>query len=219
MALRGVERRRSLAWCMGSVGRRRPLSRRRILEAAIKLADREGLEALSMRRLGRELGVEAMSLYNHVPNKEALLNGMVRILLERLEIPLDGSGGWEERVREAFRSYRQLAREHPNVFPLFAMRPLSTVESLRIIELLRSAGFGTVPALHAFRALSSFTIGYSLAEIQGFALEPKSDRPGTREDESRRLEAPTFEEADRDAEFEFGLDLILTGLQQYITRR
>ena len=219
MALRGVDRRWSLVWCMGNVGRRRPLSRRRILEAAIKLADREGLEALSMRRLGRELGVEAMSLYNHVPNKEALLNGMVRILLERLEIPLDGSGGWEERVREAFRSYRQLAREHPNVFPLFAMRPLNTVESLRIFELLRGAGFGTVPALHAFRALSSYTIGYSLAEIQGFVLEPKSDRPGPREDESRMLEAPTLEEADRDAEFEFGLDLILTGLQKYITRR
>jgi TetR/AcrR family transcriptional regulator, tetracycline repressor protein len=219
LASRGVERRWSLVWCMGSVGRRRPLSRRRILEAAIKLADREGLEALSMRRLGRELGVEAMSLYNRVPNKAALLNGMVRILLERLEIPLDGSGGWEECVREAFQSYRQLAREHPNVFPLFAMRPLNTVESLRIFELLRGAGFSTVPALHAFRALSSYTIGYSLAEIQGFVLEPKSDRPGPREDESRMLEAPTLEETDRDAEFEFGLDLILTGLQKYIKRR
>ena len=195
------------------MGGRRPLSRRRILEAAIKLADREGLEALSMRRLGRELGVEAMSLYNHVPNKEALLNGMVRVFLERLEIPLNGSGSWEERVREAFRSYRQLAREHPNVFPLFAMRPLNTVESLRIFELLRGAGFDTVPALHAFQALSSYTIGYSLAEIQGFALDPKSDRPGPLEVESRMLEAPTLEEADRDAEFEFGLDLILAGLR------
>jgi hypothetical protein len=73
--------------------------------------------------------------------------------------------------------------------------------------------------LHAFRAFSSYTVGYSLAEIQSFALDPKSDRPGPPEDESRLLEAPTLEEADRDAEFEFGLDLILTGLQQYITRR
>ncbi|MDQ3303151.1 MAG: TetR family transcriptional regulator, partial [Actinomycetota bacterium] len=83
---------------------RRPLSRRRVLEAAVGLADREGLEALSMRRLGRELGVEAMSLYNHVPNKEALLDGMVEVLLAEMEVSVSGKQGWEERVREVFRS-------------------------------------------------------------------------------------------------------------------
>ena len=207
-----------------SVTGRRPLNRRRILEAAVEIADREGLEALSMRRLGRELGVEAMSLYNHVPNKEALLSGMVRVLLGKLEIPTDTSGGWEERIREAFRAYRQLARAHPNVFPLFAMRPLNTAESLRIFEVLREAGLDNVSALRAFRTLSSYTIGYSLAEIRGFALEPEEDRTGIRglsKDDFPRISevAPLLEKADYDTEFEFGLDLILMGLQKYITRR
>ena len=208
-----------------SRGRRRPLDRRLILNAAVKLTDREGLEALSMRRLGRELGVEAMSLYNHVPNKEALLNGMVEVLLEELEVPLDVPGdSWEERLRKAFRSYLQLARAHPNVFPLFTMRPLNTVESLKLFELLREAGFDIVSALRAFRVLSSYTIGYALAEIRGFALESDVSHPGIHgfsEEELFRVfkSPPPLEKADRDAEFEFGLDLILTGLLEYKEHR
>ena len=208
-----------------SRGKRRSLDRRLILNAAVELTDREGLEALSMRRLGRELGVEAMSLYNHVPNKEALLNGMVEVLLEELEVPLDAPGdSWEERLRKAFRSYLQLARAHPNVFPLFTMRPLNTVESLKLFELLREAGFDIVSALRAFRALSSYTIGYSLAEIRGFALESDVSHPGIHgfsEEELFRVfkSPPPLEKADRDAEFEFGLDLILTGLIEYKEHR
>jgi AcrR family transcriptional regulator len=178
------------------------LDRRRVLEAAVGLVDREGLEALSMRRLGRELGVEAMSLYNHVPSKDALLNGMVELLLSGLEVSegeevvRGGSGGWEGRVRRAFRSYLGLARAHPEVFPLFALRPLNTAESLRVFETLREAGFDNVTALRAFRALSSYTIGHALAEIR-----------------EKSPDGPDAEPADRDAEFEFGLDLILAGLR------
>ncbi|WP_166397238.1 TetR/AcrR family transcriptional regulator [Rubrobacter marinus] len=191
---------------MGEVGRR-PLSRRRILEAAVELVDREGLGALSMRKLGRELGVEAMSLYNHVPNKEALLGGMVEVLIEGLEIPAATSGGWEGKVREAFRSYLKLARAHPEVFQLFATRPLGTGEALRIFEVLRGAGLELVPALQAFRALSSYTVGYALAEIRGFPLELEGG--------PRALElAPPLKEVDRDAQFDFGLDLIISGLRQ-----
>jgi AcrR family transcriptional regulator len=192
---------------------RRPLDRRLILDAAIKLTDREGLEALSMRRLGRELGVEAMSLYNHVPNKEALLNGMVEVLLEELEVPADAlEDSWEERVR------------NPNVFPLFTMRPLNTVESLKLFELLREAGFDIVSALRAFRVLSSYTVGYAIAEIRGFALESDISRPGVHgfsEVELLRIfkSPPPLEKADRDAEFEFGLTLILVGLREYKGRR
>ena len=196
---------------MGGVGRR-PLSRRRILDAAIELVDREGLGALSMRRLGRELAVEAMSLDNHVPNKEALLGGMVEVLIEGLESPAEGSGGWEDGVRGAFRSYLKLARAHPEVFQLFATRPLGTGEALRIFEILRSAGLDMVPALHAFRALSSYTIGYALAEIRGFPLELEGG--------PRALElTPLLKEADRDKQFEYGLDLIISGLRQKLDDR
>src|SRR5919112_3249419 len=105
-----------------AVVKRQPLSRRRILEAAVRFADREGLEALSMQKLGSELGVEAMSLYNHVPNKDALLDGMVEVLLGELEVPPEDDS-WDERIREGYRSFRRLAHEHPNVFPLLVNRP------------------------------------------------------------------------------------------------
>ncbi len=196
---------------MGEVGRR-PLSRRRILEATVELVDREGLRGLSMRRLGRELGVEAMSLYNHVPNKEALLGGMVEVLIEEMQIPGESSAGWEEQVRGAFRSYLNIARAHPEVFQLFATRPLGTGEALRIFEVLRGAGLDVVPALHAFRALSSYTIGYALAEIRGFPLELEGG--------PRALElAPPLKEVDRDAKFDYGLDLIISGLRQKLDRQ
>jgi AcrR family transcriptional regulator len=180
------------------------------LEAAVALVDREGLEALSMRRLGRELGVEAMSLYNHIPNKDALLDGMVEVLLGKLRSPgSNGDPSWEAQVRGAFRSYLELARAHPNVFPLFALRPLNTAESLRVFGLLREAGLDNVSALRAFRTLSGYTIGHALAEIRGPALEPAGEAEGG----GKTPRAGADRTGDRDAEFEFGLDLILAGLR------
>src|SRR5918995_6954834 len=107
--------------------KRQPLNRRRILETAVRFVDSEGLEALSMRKLGAKLGVEAMSLYNHVPNKGALLDGMVEVLLGELEIPPE-SEGWERRIREAYGAFRRLAHEHPNVFSLLLGRPPDTMD-------------------------------------------------------------------------------------------
>ena len=191
---------------------RRPLSRRRILEAAIELVDREGLGALSMRRLGRDLGVEAMSLYNHIPNKEALLGGMVEVMIEGLEVPAGSPKSWEDGIREAFRSYLKIARAHPEVFQLFAMRPLGTGEALRVFEVLRGAGLDLVPALRAFRALSSYTVGYALAEIKGFPLELEGG--------SKALElAPPLKQAGGDEQFEYGLDLLISGLRQELHRQ
>jgi AcrR family transcriptional regulator len=210
-----------------AVVKRRPLSRRRILEAAVQFVDREGLEALSMRKLGSELGVEAMSLYNHVPNKGALLDGMVEVLLGELEVPPEDEG-WERRVREAYRAFRRLAHGHPNVFPLLITRPPETMDGVWLIEefirTLRGAGFDPETALYAFRALSSYTSGYAMAELRGFAMEPAGSRLGTLTlspddfPNIHELDAP-LREVDHDAEFEFGLDLILTGLQKYKERR
>jgi TetR/AcrR family transcriptional regulator, tetracycline repressor protein len=202
--------------------KRRPLSRRRILEAAVRFVDREGLEALSMRKLGSELGVEAMSLYNHVPNKGALLDGMVEVLLGELEVPPEDEG-WERRVREAYRAFRRLAHGHPNVFPLFITRPPDTMDGVWLVEeflkTLMEAGFDPETALYAFRALSSYTSGYAMAEIRGFAMEPAGARLGTvtlSPDDFpniHELDAP-LRAVDHDAEFEFGLDLILAGLKE-----
>src|ERR671916_1154046 len=204
-----------------AVMKRQPLSRQRILEAAVRFVDREGVEALSMRKLGSELGVEAMSLYNHVPNKGALLDGMVEVLLGELEIPPE-SEGWESRVRGAYRAFRRLAHEHPNVFPLLVVRPPDTMDGVWLVEeflkTLGEAGFDPETALYAFRALSSYASGYAMAEIRGFAMEPAGGRLG-----ASRLPGNDFpyihelgdrlQKVDHDAEFEFGLDLILAGLK------
>lgn len=203
---------------------RSPLSRERVLKAAVRFVDREGLDALSMRRLGAELGVEAMSLYNHIPNKDALLDGMVEVILGELEIPPE-NGDWEERVREGYRAFRRLAHEHPNVFPLLVNRPPSTMDGVWLVEeflrTLRDAGFDKKTALHAFRALSSYTFGYAMAEIRGFALEPEGSRPSVQKIPPREFPRiselkPYLQEIDHDAEFEFGLDVILTGLREKI---
>jgi TetR/AcrR family transcriptional regulator, tetracycline repressor protein len=200
---------------------RQPLSRRRVLEEAVRFVDREGLEALTMRKLGAELGVEAMSLYNHVPNKGALLDGMVEVLLGELEIPAR-SRDWEVRIREGYRAFRRLAHEHPNVFPLLVNRPPVTMDGVWLVEevlqTLREAGFGREEALHTFRSLSSYTFGYAMAEIRGFALEPDGSRLGARrlspEEFPNLYElGPQLERVDHDAEFEFGLDLLLSGLR------
>ena len=201
---------------------RGPLNRERILKAAVRFVDREGLEALSMRKLGAELGVEAMSLYNHVPNKSALLDGMVEVLLGELRVP-PANHGWEERVRDGYRAFRRLAHEHPNVFPLFVTRPPNTMDGVWLVEefmaALRSVGFDALTALHAFRVLSSYTVGYAMSEIRGFAMEPDGARSGARDLPSDRFPSiseikPHLRSIDHDAEFEFGLDLILSGLKE-----
>ena len=180
-----------------------------------------------MRRLGRELGVEAMSLYNHVPNKEALLDGMVEVLLAGMKVSVDSAEGWEENVRRVFRSFRLLAHAHPDVFALFAVRPGNTSKVVWLLPMfldaLWGAGFDVMTSLRVFRVLSSYAIGYALAEIRGFAPEPGTNRtglPGLAEEEERIFEmAPLLEGADGDAEFEFGLDLILAGLRKELDRR
>ncbi|MGD9890067.1 MAG: TetR/AcrR family transcriptional regulator C-terminal domain-containing protein [Dehalococcoidia bacterium] len=205
--------------------RRRPLTRRRILTAALRLVDREGLEALSMRRLGKALGVEAMSLYNHVPNKAALLDGIVELLLDELEIPGPEAGDWRERFRRINQSYRRVAHAHPRAFPLAITRPYNTPGPLRQVEatlqILHEAGFDAETALHLFQTGSSYTSGYVLAEIT------RTERPATEMAASafdrHRLDAQTFprlvaltayyEARDRDAEFDYGLDAILRAFQ------
>ena len=201
---------------------RSPLNRERILKEAVRFVDREGLEALSMRKLGAELGVEAMSLYNHVPNKSGLLDGMVEVLLGELRVPPEDHG-WEERVRDGYRAFRRLAREHPNVFPLLVNRPPETMDGVWLVEeflrTLQDVGFDAETALHAFRALTSFTFGYAMAEIRGFALEPDGARPGAQKIEPKEFPRISelrsrLETVDHDAEFEFGLSLILAGLRE-----
>ena len=210
---------------------RRPLTRRRILKAALRLVDREGLEALSMRRLGQAVGVEAMSLYNHVPNKAAVLDGLVELLLSELEIPGPEAGGWMARARRICRSFRGIAHAHPHAFPLVVTRSYNTPAALRQVEatlqILHEAGFDAETALHAFQTWSSYVSGYVLAELPRLTRRPERDDGDTRLDRGRldpatfpRLVelAPYYAARDRDAEFEYGLDVILTAFRAKLAR-
>ena len=201
------------------------LNRQRVLEAALRIVDSEGLAALTMRRLGRELGVEAMSLYRHVPNKDALLDGIVELIVLEIDVPAGPDGDWKDAARHVVRSYRRAAHSHPNAFPLVTMRPLNTLEALRRLdvtfEILRRAGFDEQMAIVAFRTLASYTRGFALEEVTGRAIG--ADASGDGRLDPRALPADEFPSiaelasrlvaADRDVEFERGLDLILTGLE------
>jgi len=147
------------------VSRKPGLSRDAILDAAIGLLDREGLAALSMRKLGAALGVEAMSLYNHVPSKDALLDGIHERILLSLEPPASARS-WQAFVRHQAHALHRALHAHPHAIPLFATRPAATpaaIERLdRYLEVLRRAGFKPLDALSIVQLVAQLVIGHAM---------------------------------------------------------
>jgi AcrR family transcriptional regulator len=206
-----------------------PLSRQRVLQAAVRLADESGIDALSMRRLGQELGVEAMSLYNHVTNKDDLHQGIVELVLSEVESPRDG-GDWKEEIRRtAISSYQAFVRHRwacglmmrgPSVSPV----RMEWMEA--VLRTLRTAGFSADLTHHAYHALDSHITGFTLWIVsmpfetheelvslaEGFLPTVSSEKfPYFVEHAEQHLLPP---DPDEKSEFEFGLDLILDGLEQ-----
>ena len=210
------------------MARRRPTPLRpeRILDAALALADDAGLEALSMRRLGQALGVEAMSLYNHVANKDAILDGMVARVIVEVDLPT-GGGDWEEELRRCAVSLHEALRRHPWACSL-VMAPASGPEAmaarLRYIEALlgtlREAGFTPEQAYHAYHAIDGHVVGFTMWELGHTSqLTDAAVETAMRLVESGEfphlLEHGEQHELDHDVSgFEFGLDLIFDGLRQ-----
>ena len=207
---------------------RAPLNRDRVLHAAVALADEEGMSSLSMRKLGDALGVEAMSLYNHVTNKSDLLDGMIDIVFGEIDLPV-GEGDWRADMRQRAMSARQVMRRHPWAIGLMESRTSPGPATLRhhdaVLGSLRRAGFSLELAGHAYSLIDSY--------IYGFALQEASLPFGTGEEAAQvaqdiferfqagqypyltefavaRVVQPGYEYAD---EFETGLDLILNALQ------
>lgn len=173
------------------------LSREVILAAALELIDQESLEALSMRRLGAALGVEAMSLYHYFKNRDALLDGVVEVLMKKAEASLKPNDDWREKIRTILRAYREAGRKHPNAFPLAALRPLRTPHAVALGEVLfnvfREAGLSHRDAVLAFRTLGSF--------INGFVLLETSNTP------------PAFTTGSFEGEFAYGMEAIICGIE------
>jgi AcrR family transcriptional regulator len=208
---------------------REPLSKERVLRTGLALADRTGLESLSMRKLAQELGVEAMSLYNHVANKEEILDGMVDLVFGEIGPPPNGVG-WKTAMRERARSAREVLVQHPWSIGLLESRRTPGDATLRhhdaVVACLREAGFSIAMAAHAYSALDSYIYGFALqqaslpfktsAEAAAMADAmlkqfPVDAYPRLAEMMIQHVLQPGYDYAD---EFEFGLDLLLDGLER-----
>ncbi|NUR07503.1 MAG: TetR family transcriptional regulator [Nocardioidaceae bacterium] len=208
---------------------REPLNRSRILEAACAVADADGLGAVSMRTVAARLGVEAMSLYHHVGNKEAMLDGMVDAVFAEFHQPRVG-GDWTEEMRKRSRSARQALKRHPWAVGLMDSRRSAGLETLRhhdaVLGCLRTAGFSLTLAGHAFALLDAHLYGFLVqelslpfqgeADLAALATEimtalPAGELPHFREFVVDHALRPGYVFGD---EFDVGLDLVLDGLAE-----
>lgn len=189
------------------------LTRARVIAQALALADDDGLDKLSMRQLASALGVEAMSLYNHVENKQAILDGMADLLIDEMDRPLPGEPWWTDLAQELAHSYRQVALRHPNTIVLLVGRDLSCTGLAlldQFLEALVAAGIDPDTGLHVARTLVSFVSGAVIWELSGQPLSgsTESDHASSPTRGAHAL-TDTAAIVDHDTEFGFGLGLII----------
>jgi AcrR family transcriptional regulator len=203
---------------------RTPLTREIIAQAALELIDSEGLEALSMRRLGAALDVEAMALYHHFQNKGQLLDTVMERLLDEAPLPPRESMPPLDRLRRFLESYRQIAVRHPHAFILLAYRRFNTERTFQLYEeilgALEDAGFDPPLAARFFRLMGYYTGGAGLADIASRAQAPDATPvtlerlAGSREYPRVAAVAPHLRVANLDAIFDFGLDVIFQAIKK-----
>jgi AcrR family transcriptional regulator len=211
------------------------VSRSRILQAALGIIDRDGVDGLSMRRLSEEVGRDPTVLYRHVSNKAALLDGISEVVLGELRVDTTDRD-WAAQLRAVAHDFRRLALEHPHVVPLLVTRPLATPLGLRppgmlrpledVLTLLVSVGFSGVDALHIYRVLFGFLYGHVLTELQEVVERPEETddvlrlglhRLAITEFPQVRALASALGSYDGAAELDRGLDLLFIGLTATVT--
>ena len=216
-------------------GGKQPLSRELVLSTALELVDSKGLEALTMRRLGQELGRDPMSLYRYAANRAALLDGVTELVLNELAIFPDDKD-WQTQLRRIAHDLRLLALRHPNVVPLLVTRPLPTPLGLRplgtlrpleqILSLLIDAGFAPEDALHVYRAYYGFLYGHILNELQELIVDPEENeallrlglhRLPAKDFPRLRALAPVLADYDGEAELDQGISILLSGLAAHLS--
>jgi AcrR family transcriptional regulator len=204
-----------------------PLTRERILSTALSMVDEEGIEALSMRRLARELGVDPMAIYHHLPNKRALLSGLIEeVFSEMRMLEPEEIRSWRERVRAWARAFRDVARSHPKLVPHLASYSEAAAEATlesteELYAAFEAARMPPRKIVGAVGVVVDYLNGFALAEASGslggpdehremlemLDARPQEELPAMR----RTLEALAGEEPG--ADFEFGLEVILGGLE------
>ncbi|MDP9866819.1 MULTISPECIES: TetR/AcrR family transcriptional regulator C-terminal domain-containing protein [Streptosporangium] len=206
-----------------------PLSRPRIVAAAIALIEREGADAVSMRRIAAELGVGVMSLYNHVPNKSALLDAVAETVLSQIEFVDDPGADWTDRVRMQALAFRQIAHHYPRCTMVVVSRQLQSTAGLlpveRALATLRSAGFGGHEAVRILRVFIAYIVGSLLREVgvtPTFAPVHRSDIAVESVDPLLFPQvsglAPMLADCDHESEFEFGLELLIQAIAVQLKR-
>jgi TetR/AcrR family transcriptional regulator, tetracycline repressor protein len=208
--------------------KREKLTRERICEAALEIMDAEGLDAVSMRRVAREVGVEAMSLYHHVRDKEDLLDGICSLVMNEFRYP-DESQAWIDVAKQGAQEWRRVLKQHPNVIALFAERqkPMTDVQALGPMEfalrVIGRAGMDERETVLVFNVLGGYIMGSVMMEVgrmfnAGATDKANPDVAGTLVNfPADRLPCiaasmPHLADCDPNEQFETGLDLLLKGL-------
>lgn len=203
------------------------LSRERIVRAAVELIERDGSDAISMRRVAAALGVGTMSLYNHVPNKAALLDGVAEFIMADMAFAADPGAAWQDQTRALARTFRGISLRYPRSVLLVTTRqPRSTV-GLRAVEIalaaVRTAGFEDRTAVRLVRTFVAFVLGslvhqVGVAEAGAAGLDPAEGAELVRAIEEAgyrhvRDLLPVLTEHDHDGDFEFGLELLIGAME------
>jgi AcrR family transcriptional regulator len=210
--------------------RRAPLTRDRLFGAAIAVADAGGIAALTIRSVAAELGVQPMSLYHHVANKEAIIDGIIDVVFSEIDLPPDDVD-WRSALSQRAHSARAVLRRHPWATPFMESRSRPGPATLRhhdaVLGTLRRGGFPLVLAGHAYSLLDCYIYGFALEEsalpfgpqnldeaMAGFMAQFQADEyPHLVEFAMQRVLQPGYDYAD---EFDFGLELILDGLARQL---
>ena len=211
------------------------VSRAVILQSALRIVDRDGIDGLSMRRLSEQVGRDPTVIYRHVPNKAAVLDGVAEIVLGQLRVDT-ADNDWTAQLRAVAHDFRRLALAHPNMVPLLVTRPLATPLGRRppgmlrpledVLTLLTSAGFSGTDALHIYRVLFGYLHGHILTELQEVIERPEETddvlrlglhRLTVTEFPQVRALASALANYDGAAELDRALDLLLLGLTATLT--
>lgn len=210
---------------------REPLSQERVLRAALEIADREGIDALSMRNVAAAVGVEAMSLYHHVANKEEILAGLVELVAGELHIPVIG-GAWRAQMKQRARSAHAVLVKHRWATMLFVSRPNVGPNMLRYVNAtlgcLVEAGFSYPMADHAWQVIDGHVYGFTLQKLN-FPFEPDQYAAMAKQyiESTPMGPYPFLHELARHVadrrhdglqDFDFGLEMILDGLEKELAR-
>lgn len=204
------------------------LSYEQVIQTALLLVDREGLENFSMRKLGAELGVDPMAIYYYIPNKSAVLDSLVEAVMAEQVFSYNPQNDWRQNLTQVAREYRRVLRAHPNVLPVISTRPVTTRTGLRQIEffmqVIIQAGFTLLQAPTIIDIMGAFIVGHALAEVGRPPLNTPDIGIETMKETLEQLPADEFPllsqamqnglDYNPDGQFEQGLKVLLDGLAQ-----